>query len=128
MYIRSMYKRIILLIIVAILLIASAIFILREVFINNTLTVSPQVLQKFNENYPAKNLFPYRSANLTADYSLEPKKINILLKSNTTKDSALSEIDSYLKSRNESISNLQSKGVMFLFNEDNFGNTLPITE
>ncbi|HET7099017.1 MAG TPA: hypothetical protein VFI61_02190 [Patescibacteria group bacterium] len=126
-----MYKRIILLAIIAILVIVSAVLMLGNAFTKNaaqTRTVPPEIIQKFDENYPSKNLFPYRSDNLTADYKIEPKTIYIISKTEVSHEVVLLEIDAYLKNKSESIASLESKGVKFLFVEPTSNNTRKILD
>lgn len=85
----------------------------RPVATNAAVIDTNSIAQKYEQNYPYNRLFPFTSSTVSVSYRLEPKRLYV----STVLDdpSSLSILESYLKKNNLRLSDLQNKGVSFIF-------------
>ncbi len=76
------------------------------------------LITKVKDNYPYKELFPYVSSTMIADYTNEPKTILITRKTDTNVSLLMNELDIYLRKNLASLDLLKQNGVVLNFNKD----------
>jgi hypothetical protein len=90
-----------------------------------TQAVSNDLLQKMTDNYPYQDLFPYQSESMMVNYDKTPKTLIITLKTNIQPDDSLTELNSYLQSKNISLEELNRLGVTYTYYDSSTINSTP---
>ncbi|MDP3994878.1 MAG: hypothetical protein Q8P91_03525 [bacterium] len=76
------------------------------------------LLVKINSNYPYRELFPYVSSTMIANYTNEPKTILITRKTSADVSLLMNELDMYLKKNLINLDVLKQNGVIINYSKE----------
>ena len=85
---------------------------------NLTTVQDDDLITKINDNYPYRELFPYISSTIIANYTNEPKTILITRKTGADVSSLMNELEIYLRKNSISLDILKQNGVLINYSKD----------
>jgi len=85
---------------------------------NLTTTPHDDLITKINNNYPYREMFPYVSSTMIANYTNEPKNILVTRKTDIDVSLLINELDMYLRKNSISLDLLKQNGVIINYSKD----------